>query len=97
MINLLPTGQTEFRFFRRGVKGVCVVGTFNNWQIGSTPMESRGDGWWRLRLSLPDGTHQFRYVADGQWFTDFAAHGVEHAKWGLNSLIVLNPARAVAA
>jgi cyclomaltodextrinase len=97
MINLLPTGQTEFRFFRRGVKSVCVVGTFNGWQIGSTPMQSRGDGWWHIRLSLPDGLHQFRYVADGQWFTDFAAHGVEHAKWGLNSLLVLGPAHAVAA
>jgi 1,4-alpha-glucan branching enzyme len=97
MINLLPTGQTEFRFFRRGVKSVCVVGTFNGWQIGSTPMQSRGDGWWRIRLSLPHGIHQFRYVADGQWFTDFAAHGVEHAKWGLNSLLVLGPAHAVAA
>jgi 1,4-alpha-glucan branching enzyme len=97
MINLLHTGQIEFRFFRRGVKNVSVVGTFNAWQIGATSLQTRGDGWWYIRLSLPYGIHQFRYVADGQWYTDFAAHGIEHSKWGLNSLLLVGPPRAVAA
>ena len=96
MITVLPSGQVEFRFFRRDVQSVSVVGTFNAWQEGQTPMHPTGDGWWRARLSLPDGLHQFRYLADGQWFTDFAAHGVEHSKWAINSLIFLGRARAAA-
>ena len=97
MTTVLSTGQVEFRFFRRGVRHVFVAGTFTNWQAASVPMKPMGDGWWRARLSLPDGIHQFRYVADGQWFTDYAAQGVEHSKWGLNSLLVLGSAQALAA
>ena len=97
MVTVLSNGQVEFRFFRREVKSVCVVGTFNQWQIGAIPLQPMGEGWWRARLKLPEGVHQFRYVADEQWFTDFAAHGIEHSKWGLNSLLVLGAARALAA
>ena len=96
MITVLPSGSVEFRFFRRGVESVSVVGTFNQWQDGATPMQNLGGGWWRAELDLADGLHQFRYLADGQWFTDFAAHGVEHSKWGINSLLVLGRARAAA-
>ena len=95
MITVLPTGHIDFRFFRRGASTVSVVGTFNKWDPAITPMEPLGDGWWRAQLDLPDGLHQFRYVADGEWFTDYAAHGVEHSKWGMNSL--LNVGRLAAA
>jgi 1,4-alpha-glucan branching enzyme len=87
VITTLPSGQVEFRFFRRDVSAVSIVGTFNRWESGATPMEQLEDGWWQATLALNDGLHQFRYVADGEWFTDFAAHGVEHSKWGMNSLI----------
>ena len=96
MITVLPSGRVEFRFFRRGVRNVSVVGTFNAWREGQTPMHQLGGGWWRAELDLADGLHQFRYLADGDWFTDFAAHGVEHSKWGINSLLVLGRARAAA-
>ena len=96
MITVLPSGGVEFRFFRRQVESVSIVGTFNGWREGEAPMQDLGDGWWRAELNLGDGLHQFRYIADGQWFTDFAAHGVEHSKWGINSLVVLGRARAAA-
>ena len=96
MITVLPSGRVEFRFFRRDVRGVSIVGTFNGWLDGQTPMQEMGGGWWRAELNLADGLHQFRYLADGQWFTDFAAHGIEHSKWGINSLVVLGRARAAA-
>ena len=96
MTTVLPTGQIEFRFFRRGASDVSVVGSFNGWTVGAQPLADIGDGWWRAVLDLPRGIHQFRYVADGQWYTDFAAHGVEHGKYGLNSLLIVGPV-AVAA
>jgi len=96
VITVLPSGRVEFRFFRRGVRNVSVVGTFNGWLDGQTPMQELDGGWWRAELNLADGLHQFRYLADGHWFTDFAAHGIEHSKWGINSLVVLGRARAAA-
>lgn len=68
-----------------------LVGDFNNWAVGSTPM-TRVDGTlWISRLSLPQGTYRFRYVADGQWFTDFAAFGVESGPLGINSVLQVGP------
>lgn len=96
VITVLPTGQIEFRFFRRDVSKVSIVGTFNQWTPDVIPMKNLGNGWWHAHLRLPDGLHQFRYVADGEWFTDFAAHGVEQGKWGMNSLLVLGRLQAAA-
>ena len=75
MITVLASGQVEFRFFRRDVSKVCIVGTFNRWDADADLMEDLGGGWWRAVLALEDGLHQFRYRADGEWFTDFAALG----------------------
>ena len=52
-------------------------------------MRKGPDGWWSATLAFMPGVHQFRYVADGQWYTDFAAQGLEHGKFGMNSLLVI--------
>ncbi len=82
-------GVAEFRFFRPDAKQVHVVGDFNDWQAGRSEMISEGDGHWRATLRLPVGEYRFRYLVDGQWFTDFAAHGVEPSEHGLDSRLVI--------
>ena len=90
MTNILSGGQVEFRFYRPQASEVGIAGTFNGWQSKTAPMRRLGDGWWRAVLELPAGEYQFRYVADGQWYTDFAAHGVEHSRHALNSVLVIH-------
>lgn len=97
MTSILPGGFVEFRFFRPQASQVYVAGTFNRWNVNASPMHNDGDGWWRIALPLEEGEYQFRYVADGQWFTDFAANGVEHSRHALNSVLVVPPAMRVAA
>ena len=97
MITVLPNGHIEFSFFRRDVSKVSIVGTFNDWQPDAIPMKNVGNGWWRARFHVPDGLHQFRYVADNEWFTDFAAHGIEYGRWGMNSLLMVGRPEAIAA
>jgi len=74
--------NAEFQFRRPGAKRVSVVGDFNGWQQDAQPMKAGPDGVWRLRLRLPEGCFRFRYCADGQWYTDFAAFGVEPGPYG---------------
>ena len=50
-------------------------------------MQRGDDGYWRAQLALPSGEFRFRYCADGAWFTDFAAFGVEPGGFGLDSVI----------
>lgn len=89
MTSILSDGRVEFRFYRPQATQVFVSGTFNGWRTDATPLRRDRDGWWRATLAFSPGVHEFRYVADGQWYTDFAAHGLEHGKFGLNSLLVI--------
>jgi 1,4-alpha-glucan branching enzyme len=90
MTTIHTDGLVEFRFYRPNVQSVEVAGEFNDWQEGATSMDHQGDGWWVASLKLPAGEYRFRYVADGRWFTDYAAHGVEHDKqFGWNSVLLV--------
>ena len=74
--------RVEFQFFRPGARRVSVVGDFNGWQKDGLPMEAGPDGVWRTSIRLPAGCFRFRYYAEGQWYTDFAAFGVEPGPYG---------------
>ena len=82
-------GSVEFRFFRPEAMDVRVAGDFNGWTGDALHMKPAGNGCWTARMVLGSGEYRFRYVADGRWFTDYASNGVEFAKLGLNSLLIV--------
>ena len=82
-------GCAEFRFFRPRAANVFVCGDFNEWRADQLRMVRGADGYWVLKLRLPAGEYRFRYVADGVWYTDFAAFGVEPGRFGLNSILLV--------
>jgi 1,4-alpha-glucan branching enzyme len=77
----------EFRFFRPGAAQVHLAGEFNHWRKGELPMVRDREGYWVARMRLPAGEFKFRYCADGEWFTDYAAFGVEPGRFGLDSIV----------
>jgi len=77
----------EFRFYRPGASQVHLVGDFNHWRHRQLSMEPDGKGYWVARLKLPVGEFKFRYHADGAWFTDYAAFGVEPGLFGMDSVV----------
>jgi len=77
----------DFRFFRPQARQVCIVGDFNNWKPMQLEMKRSEGGYWSSQLQLPPGEFKFRYWADGEWFTDFAAFGVEYGPCGFDSLV----------
>ncbi len=91
MVTIDEEGCARFLFFRPQAAEVFVAGDFNGWRADQLRMMSTGDGYWRLNLKLPAGAYRFRYVADGQWYTDFAAFGVEPARFGLDSVLRVAP------
>ena len=68
---------------------VCLAGDFNRWQDDSLSMQKGEGGWWSARLSLAPGVYQFRYQADGAWFNDYAAFGLEMGPFGWNSVVMI--------
>ncbi len=85
MVTQIPDGGVEFTFYRPNASQVAIAGDFNNWQT-TFFMTRLPDGRWQSRLQLAPGIYQFRYYADGEWFNDYAAFGLEHGPFGLNSV-----------
>lgn len=52
-------------------------------------MQPAGDGWWTAVAKLSNGEYRFRYLADGDWFTDFAAYGIEFTNDGTRSMLLV--------
>lgn len=86
MVSQTPEGKVLFQFYRPGARQLAIAGDFNGWKP-SFHMTCDADGWWRSRIELAPGTYRFRYLADGQWFTDYAAFGVEPGPFGFNSVL----------
>jgi 1,4-alpha-glucan branching enzyme len=64
-------GGTRFTLSAPEAKAVCVVGSFNGWVKGATPMKRAGDrGLWVTEVALRPGEHTFMYVVnDKEWVT----------------------------
>lgn len=81
----------EFRFYRPTARQAFIIGDFDNWSTDGLAMQRGPDGYWQASLSLPAGSYRFRYCADGQWFTDYAAFGLEMGPFGFDSVIRVEP------
>ncbi|MGE0642821.1 MAG: isoamylase early set domain-containing protein [Nitrospira sp.] len=64
-----------------GATSVCVVGAFNGWLKGASPMAIAGGDVWSVVVPLKEGEYPFMYVIDeDQWVTpahadDFVTDG----------------------
>ena len=81
-----------FRFYRPLAHRVCLAGEFNNWRHHDLPMRKDARGYWVARLRLAAGSYRFRYWADGAWFPDYAAFGLEAGPFGYDSVVRVAPA-----
>jgi len=65
------TGRTEvFSFRSPGASNVQLVGDFTQWQQRPINLQKGVDGTWKATVILPPGTHQYRFVVDGEWCDD---------------------------
>jgi 1,4-alpha-glucan branching enzyme len=83
----LNSEWVEFVFYRPQARQVHLVGEFNGWRENELPMSRTKDGYWQARMRLPVGEFRFRYCADGEWFADYAAFGVEPGRFGMDSIV----------
>jgi hypothetical protein len=72
---------------------VALVGDFNGWDPAATPFCQDRDGVWRAVVDLPMGEqHEFRYLIDGRWSTDYHADGAALNPYGsFNSVVWAEP------
>jgi 1,4-alpha-glucan branching enzyme len=65
------SGTVRFTVLAPGAKQVFLVGSFNGWTKGATPMEIvNGSGLWTVDVPLKEGEYTFMYLIDGdRWVT----------------------------
>ncbi|MCD6338985.1 MAG: isoamylase early set domain-containing protein [Verrucomicrobia bacterium] len=57
-------------------KSVCIIGDFNNWKPGATPMKRQPDGNWSAQVPLHHGHHRYQFLVDGKPELDPNATGI---------------------
>jgi len=81
--------RVTFRLEYPTASEVFLAGSFNRWDPQSHPLKRTKKGHWSITITLPRGRHEYRYVVDGQWFTDPNTLRVPNAFGSENSVIVV--------
>lgn len=66
-----------------------VVGDFNDWNPTATPFVQDRSGVWRAMVDLPAGMlHEFRYLINSGWYTDYHADSWSEGADSLQNSVV---------
>jgi 1,4-alpha-glucan branching enzyme len=58
-------------YFAPEANTVAVAGDFNQWDIQAHMLKKSKAGWWKTSVKLAPGRYQYRFVVDGeQWSED---------------------------
>ena len=79
-----------------GARSVEVVGSFNDWRAGVTPLaDDDHDGIWNANVILPAGQHEYMFVVDGErWVVDpLAGRYVADGFGRENALLIVRPVK----
>ena len=64
------TPSTEFSLTAPDAKEVFLVGEFNNWNSDGFKMRRYKNGTFKKKAKLQPGQYEYRFVVDGEWWTD---------------------------
>lgn len=72
----------------KGAKAVAVTGSFTNWK--PVAMKRNANGRFYATVPVPSGTHEYKFIADGQWIADPDHKQVKANPFGtFNSLAII--------
>lgn len=62
--------RIEFRITAPQAQNVHLCGSFNNWSENLDLMKKDSAGTWKKIKMLPEGTHEYKFLVDGDWTLD---------------------------
>jgi Glycogen recognition site of AMP-activated protein kinase len=84
----------NFVFVARSASSVAIVGDFNDWQEGASPLYQVTDSVWAITIPLAPGRYHYTFVVDGtRWVADpLAPRTIEDDFGRPNSVITVGDA-----
>eukprot|EP00914_Ancora_sagittata_P018685 GHVO01037030.1.p1 GENE.GHVO01037030.1~~GHVO01037030.1.p1 ORF type:complete len:261 (-),score=27.00 GHVO01037030.1:462-1190(-) len=76
---------TVFKWEHAEVKDVFISGSYDNWKAKIPLVKSHGDFY--TIIDLPEGTHQYKFLVDGQWVCDPNEPAVDNAMGSKNNQV----------
>jgi hypothetical protein len=84
-------GGIKFTYDDPEAGAVFLAGSFNGWNATANPMVRNDSGVWEITMELGPGKHEYKYVVDGAWITDFAnPSSAPDPYGGVNSIVELD-------
>lgn len=62
--------KTQFQLEAPNANIVVLTGDFTGWDRDGVSLKKGKDGRWTTGLSLKPGSYQYRFIVDGNWWTD---------------------------
>ena len=77
---------TVFKW-EKGGKQVFLSGSYDDWKSKTQLSKSHGDFY--TIIDLPEGTHQYKFLVDGQWLCDMTEPRVENDIGSENNVVIV--------
>ena len=71
-----PRKRVYFKLTVPEAEEVKLLGSFDNWDAAGRSLKKDKKGIWKTWLMLELGTHEYRFLVDGQWQNDPGAEVV---------------------
>ena len=79
--------STEFSLHAPEATKVYLAGDFNDWNPEQYSMRKFKSGMCTKKLKLAPGRYEYKFVVDGEWWTDPANDNCQKTDVGMNSVI----------
>ena len=80
--------KVTFKFKAPGdVHAVKLCANFTNWEQGCIVMNKGNAGEWKTQVNLERGDYEYKFMADGRWFTDPSADRQVHNPMGTDNSV----------
>ena len=80
--------DVEFGLYAPEAKKVYIAGKFNDWNREQNPMKKGTDGYWRIKIKLSTGKHEYKYFVDGAWAQDVPCAELVPNPFGTSNCVI---------
>jgi len=80
--------SVEFGLYAPEAEKVSIAGKFNGWNTEQYPMKKGKDGFWRIKIKLSTGAHEYKYFVNGTWAQDVPCAALVPNPFGTSNCLI---------